>query len=69
MKPSKIPVPRQLQLQWEVDESQIWGSLEPTRQQQLVEHLAQLWIQFVVSQQHAPSTAVSSTHSGQEQHS
>ena len=49
MKPSKTPGTRQLQLPWEVDESQIWSSLEPARQRQLVEQVAQLWMQFVIS--------------------
>ena len=70
MKPAKTQGSRQLQLQWEVDESEIWGSLEPARQRQVVEQMGQLWIQFVVSQEagrfdggHASS---SSPHSCQE---
>ena len=51
MKRAKTQGTRQLQLQWEVDELKIWGSLEPARQRQVVEQVAQLWMQFVVSQQ------------------
>jgi hypothetical protein len=51
MKRAKTQRTRQLQLQWEVDESEIWGSLEPARQRQVVEQVAQLWMQFVVSQE------------------
>jgi hypothetical protein len=65
MKPAKTQGTRQLQLQWEVDESEIWRSLEPARQRQVVERVAQLWMQFVVSDGAAPASS-SSPHSCQE---
>jgi hypothetical protein len=69
MKPAKTQGTRQLQLPWEVDESEIWGSVEPARQRQVVEWMGQLWMQFVVSQEAGRSAAPagsSSPHSCQE---
>lgn len=71
MKPAKTQGTRQLQLQWEVDESEIWRSLEPARQRQVVEQVGQLWMQFVVSQEAGRSNGAvlaspSSPHSCQE---
>lgn len=71
MKRAKTQGTRQRQFQWEVDESEIWGTLEPARQQQVVEHVAQLWMQFVVSQEarHSDGVAPASSslpHSCQE---
>jgi hypothetical protein len=64
MKSAKIQGTRQRQLQWEVDESQIWESLESARQRQVVEQLAQLWAQFVISQETTASSSL--PHSYQE---
>jgi len=71
MKPAKTQGTKQLQLQWEVDESEIWGSLEPARQRQVVEQVTQLWMQFVASQEAdrsngAAPASFSSPHSCQE---
>ena len=68
MKHAKTQRKRQLQLQWEVDESQIWESLEPARQRQLVEQVARLWMQFVVFHDRSDGAAAgsSSPHSCQE---
>ncbi len=50
MKHSNNQSKQQLQLQWEVDESKIWSSLAPDRQQQLVEQVVQFWLKFVTDQ-------------------
>jgi hypothetical protein len=58
MKRAKAQATTQLGLQWEVDESEIWRTLESARQRQVVEHVAQLWMQFVVFQEAGRSNEV-----------
>lgn len=49
MKPVTNDGTRQLHLQWEVGESQVWESFEPKRKQEIVELLAELWVLFLDS--------------------
>lgn len=66
MKPSGRQPTTQARLALEADESRIWETLEATQQRQLTEHLARLWMQYVIARQQAVqpnvATSLSSLH-------
>jgi hypothetical protein len=67
MKPSSTQPTTQLRLALETDESQIWGTLEPSQQRHLTDHLARLWLQFVIAKQTAIQPNATSSASSSQQ--